>query len=469
MQTQVTTKEAYELVHKGILAFARAELAGMQVDVDYCKRQKQFITTKIQRLESKLMKAKFVQQWRSVYGQRFNMNSDLQLANLLYNVRKIRPPKTTTSGAGSTDEESLRQINLPELNNLLQIRKLQKLRDTYLDGFLREQVNGVIHPFLNLHTARTYRSSSDSPNLQNVPKRDKASMRLIRRALRPRKGHQLLEVDFSGLEVSIAACYHKDPTMIKYLVEDSDMHGDMAQQIFCLDSFNKNLPEFKYLRNATKNGFVFPQFYGDYFANNAAVLIKWCELPRGRWKEGVGVKLPNNKHISDHLISQNLKSFDTFVEHIKEIEHDFWNRRFRVYSRWRKKWVKEYQKKGYFDMYTGFRCSGVMTENETINYPVQGAAFHCLLWSFIEIDKISQEERWKSQLVNQIHDALILDVRPSELEYVMNTIKRVTCIDLPRAWKWINVPLNVEAGLCGVDESWADKKEYKGGAHVSVS
>ena len=61
-------------------------------------------------------------------------------------------------------------------------------------------------------------------------------MNMCRKALFPRPGHQLLEADFSGLEVRIAACYHKDKTMVKYITDPTtDMHGDMAKQIFMID------------------------------------------------------------------------------------------------------------------------------------------------------------------------------------------------------------------------------------------
>ena len=96
----------------------------------------------------------------------------------------------------------------------------------------------------------------------------------------------------------------------------------------------------------------------------------------------------------------------------EKFEDDFWNRRFKVYNRWKDKWWEGYQKNGYVSMYTGFRCSGIMRRNECINIPIQGSAFHCLLWSFIQVDKISREQNWKSRLIGQIHDAMVLDVHP---------------------------------------------------------
>ena len=162
-----------------------------------------------------------------------------------------------------------------------------------MEAFEREQVKGILHPQFNLHNVISYRSSSDSPNFQNMPKRDKEIMKIVRSAIYPRRGNMLMEVDFSGLEVSIAACYHKDPVMMKYLTSDhSDMHGDMAQQIFLIKDFNRDLPEHKNLRQAAKNGFVFPQFYGDYYKNNAIGLCQWVSLPQTTWKTGQGSQLP---------------------------------------------------------------------------------------------------------------------------------------------------------------------------------
>ena len=102
-----------------------------------------------------------------------------------------------------------------------------------------------------------------------------------------------------------------------------------------------------------------------------------------------------------------------------------------------------------------------MGRNDAINYPIQGAAFHCLLWSFIELDRIMRVEGWNTRLIGQIHDAIIFDVDPKELRHVTKTIRRVTCKDLPKAWPWIITPLDVDADLCPVDGSWANKEKFK--------
>ena len=84
------------------------------------------------------------------------------------------------------------------------------------------------------------------------------------------------------------------------------------------------------------------------------------------------------------------------------------------------------------------------------------------MWSFNTIDEISYEiQGWKSRLIGQIHDAIVMDVHPDELDMVVEVVKRVTCEDLPKAWPWIVVPLAVEVEICEVNASWDKKKEYE--------
>lgn len=458
-------KDAHKLTHQGILALSRAERQGIRVDGIVAEKKHKELTQTIDELINSFESSKFYKHWKHTSGRsRVNINSDHQLSNYIYNVKKVKPAILTPSKKGSVSEEALSALGIPELDILLRIRKLKKLRDTYLKAFIQGSHNGYLHPIFNLHVAITYRSSSDSPNFQNLPIRDKESKKIIRGCLFPRPGHQLVEIDFSGLEVSIAACYHKDPTMLKYLKDTStDMHGDMAKQIFKFGKeFDKTKEAFDTLRKGAKNSFVFPQFYGDYYGNNVVGLSNWAELPlKKRYRKSDGLKLPNGIHLGEHMINKGLPSFNDFKNHLKKIEQHFWDKRFPVYAKWKKKWWSDYEKKGYFDMYTGYRCSGIMERNDAVNYPVQGAAFHCLLWSFIELDKLMRKEHWDTRLIGQIHDSILFDVHPDELEYVIATAKRITEVELSKTWDWIIAPLKIDVELCEVDQSWLYKEPYK--------
>jgi len=450
--------QAYQLLHEGILALSKAEEVGFRVDLDYINTTVDKLDNDLIQLEKSFKETKFYKHWCHSFGRQVNMNSDTQLRYFLYHVKRLKPPKLTENGEGSTDEYSLKALNIPELNQLVEIRKLKKIKD-YLERFKREAVDGIIHPIFNLHLVKTYRSSSSNPNLQNVPSKDAFASDICRKALYPRKGHMLMEMDFKSIEVSIGACYHKDPEMIKYLKNPkSDMHADVSKEIFLLDKFDKSIPSHSILRRATKNGFVFPQFYGDYYKNCAKILCEWIKLPQSKWQRSEGMELDTKSFtIADHLISKGINSYSLFEKHIEKIERNFWGNRFSVYREWKERNWNLYLKRGYIEFYTGFRCNGPMSFNDVNNYPIQGTSFHCLLWVFIQMDKIITENHLDTRLIGQIHDSIILDVRPEEKDYIKKVLRELSCERLPSHWDWIIVPLDVEIQEFPIDGSWSVK------------
>ena len=459
MKFQATTREAYDLLHDGILALQRAESVGLRLDLDYCERKNRSLTKQIMYLEKKFAESELGVLWKRTHRGNTNHGSGDQLAHLLYKVMKIKSTKLTTGGSrGSTDEDTLKKLGIPELDHFLKVSKLKKLRDTYLGSFLREQVDGVIHPNFNLHLVKTFRPSTDHPNFANVPKRDYESMKLCRGAIFPRIGHQFLSGDFSGIEVKMACCYAEDPRLIKD-VNAGDMHLDMAVEIFKLDGLDKGHKGEGRLRQGAKNGFVFPQFYGDYWGNNVPSLLEWA-------KEST---LKNGKTAWEHLQNKklivldkngNIKNKAAFEKHVQQVEDNFWNVRYKVYSRWKKKWWAQYQKRGYIEMFTGFRCGGaVMRQNECNNAAFQGSAFHCLLWTIIELDRIQQYRGWDSRIVNQVYDEIMVDAAPAETKKVARQIVKTATKDLPEHWPWIIVPLGIDIESGGVDEAWNAKNE----------
>lgn len=453
------TKEAYQLLHDGILALAEAESHGLKIDVKYIQKQKKKISKEIILLENKIYNSAFYKDWKKSAKKEPNIYSSQQLGNYLYKVKGVKIKKETATGEGSTDKETLRLLNIPELETLLEIKELKKVRDTYLDQFEREQVNGEIHPFYHLHIAQTYRGSSSNPNFQNVPKRDKKAMQITRRAIKPRPGHQFLELDYSQLEVRIGACYSKDKKLIDDILH-GDMHRDVAIDLFKIKNFDKSKPGHSTLRGAAKNGFVFPQFYGDYYENCAVNLAQnWCKLPKGKFKKGQGIEIEKGYTIADHFIDNGIKSYRKFVATVQEAEHNFWNVRYKTHTKWKESIWRDYQSNGFITSKTGFTFQGIMKKNFVINYPVQSAAFHCLLWSLIEGTKALKREKMDSVIVGQIHDAIVFDVNPKELNKLIKIMNCIMCNDVRQYWPWIIVPLEIGAEICPVDGSWADKQE----------
>jgi len=369
-------------------------------------------------------------------------------------------PKTD-KGTVKTDEESLSSVDDPFVKEYLRIKKHEKLKTTYLEGVLAETDNGYLHPSFNLNRVVTYRSSSSNPNFQNQPVRDKEIAHFIRKSFIARKGHVIGEVDYSSVEVRVAACYHKDPQMLTYINDPStDMHRDMADQIFMLDH---DVP--KPVRQQTKGLFVFAQFYGDYYISCARSL--WDCMVQHKLTSSDGT--PMRDYVKSMGITNGLGELNpkekpkrgTWERHIQEVENDFWNNRFGVYGQWRKDHFKEYLKKGYFDMYTGFRCGGIFKRNNVINYPVQGAAFHCLLWSLTRMVHWLKKNKMRTKVIGQIHDSIVFDFCIQELDEVLAKAKQVMTEDIKKWAPWLIVPLDVEVEIAPNGGSWFYKNEIK--------
>ena len=455
------TDQAYKLFHDGAIALSQVEANGMRIDTDYLNRAIAHTTTKIDRLSEQMKQDKVFRLWKKQYGSRTNMGSRQQLGKILFDVMGYDCPSLTKTERYQTDEAVLNSLDLPFTNQLLKVEKLKKARSTYLRGILNHVVDGYLHPFFNLNIARTFRSSSNAPNFQNIPMKNPYIKKLVRRAFIARVNHQIVEVDYSGAEICCATCYHHDPKMVSYIKDESkDLHRDMAMTICMIPKKQVSWDA----RDIGKNMFVFPQFYGDYYIHCA----------QNMWKAMIARHIKTNDGLSliKHLKKKGIKRLGlcdssvspasgTFEKHLKEVEDDFWNRRFQVYGQWKKDWWEDFIRKGYFDTLTGFRIEGLLNRKECINYPVQGSAFHWLLWSLIRIQKLLNKYKMKSLIVGQIHDSIVGDVHRKEKRNYLEICKQVMTIDVRKHWPWIIVPLSIEAEVAPIGGSWYEKKEVK--------
>jgi len=454
------TPQAYKFLHDGTLALTEVTAAGLHVDVEYCQRKRKHLDRQTKKLHSRLASTDLVKQWKKKYGRRMNWDSNEQMADIVYNVLGYKAKTFTEKGNPSTSQGALEALRLPAVEHIVGLSRLKEAAKV-LDRIMRETVlypdgSWRLHPFFHLSRVGTFRSSSSDPNAQNFPKRVEYIMRIVRRAIMARPGHQLGEVDFSGAEIRTAYCYHKDPGMYDELTNSKrDMHRDMAMECYKLstaDMGEKGSPIYKMLRHCGKNKYVFPEFYGSYFAQVAQDL--WDEIDLLQLKTAKGVPMRR------HLTKKGIRSYNDFLDHLEEVEHRFWYDRFPVYAEWKRRQIIKYERRGYVDLKTGFRCLGHMRHNQVINFPVQGTSFHMLLWSLIRLNQIMHEENWRTKIVGQIHDSILFDFHPDETQYVLQTAQRVMTKELPEAWPWIIVPLEVDADVAPVDSSWNTAEKY---------
>ncbi len=455
-----TSEQAYQLMHDSGAVLARMEQNGIHVDTDYCKRAIRHLDRRVARMQTKILDSDLGRIGRETFGFKLNINSDKQLSHILYNVMGLSTTFKTNTGKDSVKAEALLELDVLGLDILIRSKQLVKARDTYLKNFLEEAVDGYVHPFFHLHLVRTFRSSSSNPNIQNIPNRDPEISEICRKAIIARPGRKIAALDFSGIEVKIGTAYHKDPTMMKYNSDlTTDLHRDMAQEIYCFttddwEDVRQSDPKVaKAIRHSSKNQFVFPSFYGDWYKSCAPNLWKSAHKKTHILPDGTG--------LDQWLYAMGIENYNHFETHMEEIERAFWDDRFTVYSEWKEVWWNNYQEKGYFDTLTGFRCQGVMGRNDAINYPVQGSAFHCTLFTLIEVQKIIDKHDLSTLLIGQIHDEIILDLVPREQDFLLKQCKEIMTKKIREKWKWINVPIDIETEITPIDGAWSEKQELK--------
>lgn len=469
MKIEATRADAYDLFHKGTQALSDVEGRGIKVDRTYCRKTIERLNQRTEKMEEHLLSNKFVKRWKKKEGSKFKLGSNTQLANLLYRDLEFKKPAVEeeeeddhTSGtllgrkgtAGPVDEATLRRTGEGWLMEIVRWRKLQHAVDQ-LEEILREQVDGFMHPMFNLggsskdSSVRSYRSACEHINFQNKNARDKEIAEIVRRAFVARHPKNvILEADFKGIEVGVSCCNHHDPNMISYVKDETkDMHRDQSVKCFKLPKKEVS----KTIRHIGKNGFVFPEFYGSY----------WKNVGPAMWQSVLETspEIVSGKKLMQHLKEQGIGSPTRFTNHIKAVEWEFWNDLFEVYTEWKNEFWAAYLKRGYFDTLTGFRCSGDMTKNSVLNYPIQGPAFHCLLWCLTRLNKTMA--KMGALIMGQIHDSMLTDLPEKLVPEVVDMQREVSSILLPRHWPWICVPMRLEWEVTPPGGSWWEKTELK--------
>ncbi|MFP4048209.1 MAG: DNA polymerase, partial [Bacteroidales bacterium] len=407
-----------------------------------------------------LLKDPIVSKKLKKYYKTINLESPDQISTLLFDILGIKSKKLTAGGKQSTDAEVLSEIDHPWVQKYSKYKKLIKVKDTFLKGIRTEITDeNILHTFYHLHTTRTGRSSSQSPNWQNIPKRDEEAKKITRSGIKVRKNEKIGEADYGALEVNIIACTSKEPTLIDYCSDaNADPHRDTAADLFLIPS--DQVP--KKVRFITKNGYVFPEFYGSYYANCAENL----------WYNSADLTMNDGMPVHDYLREKGIKclrkpsdkkgqaSKGTFEYHVKECEEVFWER-FPIVKEWQQDTIDFYYKYGYVENMFGFRRRGYISRNQIVNTPIQGSAFHLLLWSFIQAKKLEKKEKWESKIRGQIHDSILFTATQNEEQHVLNSLKYIMIEKATKTFDWIVVPLTVEIELSKFGGNWANLEKIE--------
>ena len=354
-------------------------------------------------------------------GEEFNIGSNVQLREVLFNRLKLPVLKKTSTGP-STDASVLQELaeeghRLPSL--LMEYRELAKLESTYLDTLPRSAnpLDGRVHTSFNQTVASTGRLSSSDPNLQNIPIRRELG-RDIRRGFVPRAGWTLLAADYSQIELRLLAHLSRDANFIDAFNAGGDIHRQTAAIIFDvpLESVTSEMRG----RAKTIN---FATIYGQ----GPHALSRQLGITHAEARDFIAKYFERFEGVKRYL--------DSMVEFARE--HGYVQTIFN-----RRRYIPELRERNF-----NMRAFG---ERTAANSPIQGSAADLIKIAMIRVDDSFREQGFESRMLLQVHDELVFDVKPSELD----AVREVVVYQMEHAAA-LSVPLVVDVGI---GENWLDTK-----------
>ena len=347
-------------------------------------------------------------------GSEFNISSPKQLGEVLFEeMELVKKPKKTKSGQYSTSEETLQKIRGEHkvIEHILDYREIKKLLSTYVNALpiIVNPKTNRIHTTFNQSVAATGRLSSVRPNLQNIPIRTERGMK-IREAFISRENCILLAADYSQIELRIMASLSKDKSMLEAFNQNIDIHSATAAKVY-----NVALKDVtRSMRSAAKS-----VNFGIIYGISAFGLSQNISVSRKEAKQIIDQYFEEFPDVKEYM--------DLSIQKAREqeyVETIFGRRRY----------LKDINSRN------AVMRSGA--ERNAINAPIQGAAADIIKIAMIDIDKKLKEMELNSKMLLQIHDELIFDVIPEELEI----LKKVVIKSMSEACQ-LDVPLVVDVGF----------------------
>ncbi len=346
-------------------------------------------------------------------GTEFNISSPRQLGDILFLRLKLDDrARLTKTRQFVTNEEILQRLTgrHPIVSKVLEYRGLKKLLSTYLEPLpqMVDPRTGRIHTSFRQAVTSTGRLSSDNPNLQNIPVRDERG-REIRKAFVPEEGNLFLSADYSQIELRLMAHLSRDEGMIGDFLSGSDIHAATAAKIFGVEI--KDVTREMRSRAKTAN---FGIIYGiSSFGLSERLTIgrkEAKELIDGYFQSYPGVK----RYMDESIRTARERGYVTTMfgrrRHLRDI---------------------------------GSRNQVVRgnAERNAINAPIQGSAADIIKVAMVRIHQKMKAGNYKSKMILQVHDELIFEVLPHELDMLRDMVIH----EMTNAVK-LDVPLRVEWG-----------------------
>ena len=334
-------------------------------------------------------------------GRSFNINSPKQLGDVLFDELKLALPrqKKTATGARTTREEELQKMSdqHPIIEQVLQYRELQKLLSTYVDKLIEiVGEDGRLHAqFLQAGTT-TGRMASQDPNIQNIPIRTEYGKR-IREAFVAREGRGLAAIDYSQIELRIAAGLSGDKKLIEVFQTGGDIHTAVAASVFRVEPERVD----KEMRRRAKV-INFGILYG--MGVNALRQTLGSDVSRDE---------------ASAFLEAYLTSYPELTAYLEKTKAEAAARGFTETLFGRRRY------------FPGFRSSlpniQAQAARMAVNAPIQGTQSDIIKMAMVRADSLFRERGWEKDvdLLLQVHDELVYEVDVAQSALIVPVIKEV--------------------------------------------
>ena len=403
---------------------ADMDMAGVLLDVPYLREMSVELNERIQALEQE------IQALSDGYGP-FNPGSPKQLNDVLFKHLKLTTDglRKTTQGYSTAADvlESLRGEH-PIIEKVLHWRELQKLLSTYVDA-LPSLVNphtGRLHTSFNQTGTSTGRVSSSNPNLQNIPIRNEEGRR-VRRAFIAPKGHRLLSVDYSQVELRILAHFSQDPALLGAFREGKDIHRATAAAVHRVP-----LEDVTYEQRSFAKSVNFGLMYG----MGAFRLARDSQLTLAE---------------AEAFITAYFEQFPGVRTYLNESLQRAREQGYVETLLGRRRYFPLLHEKS--QVQASFQARQ-RSEREAINMPIQGTAADIIKIAMINLSDALEDGGYDARMILQVHDELVLEVPEDEIDVITPLTVRV----MESAWT-LDAPLVADART---GANWAEMTSYSG-------
>jgi DNA polymerase I len=379
--------ELYETIDLPLApVLAAMEREGVRVDRKQLDAMSKTMEREIRTLEKTI--------WE-LAGSEFNVNSPLQLAEILFDKmgltlggRRRGKPRST---AADVLEELALLHEMPR--KVLEYRELTKLKSTYVDALpkLIHGETGRLHTSFSQTTAATGRLSSSDPNLQNIPVRSELG-RQIRAAFVASPGHTLLSADYSQIELRILAHFSKDPVLTEAFRTGQDIHARTAEEVFRVGPMAQNA-EHRRAAKAINFGIIYGQTPFGLAAQLGIDQKEAAQFIAAYFARYRGVKEYLERSLDEARKTGVTRTLSGRTRPVPEITSTQFNLR-------------------------------NFAERTALNTPLQGTAADLIKLAMIVIARQLTEQKFQARMILQVHDELLFETPHDELERLRPLVRK---------------------------------------------